>query len=182
MPETLIIRSAVEADAAALLAIYRPFVESTAVSFETVVPTVEALDTRMGRRIGSVRPTVGLSRSLSTCIRTTIAEAWVARSICGSSKNWLKKVSATPTQALLSQTRAASHSTGGLASSSSVSSRPLAASSERGTMLRGFSGSFATHHRRGSVYGTASQHFHRGSVQDGGPDDDSAPRVGLDHF
>jgi len=37
MPETLIIRSAVEADAAALLAIYRPFVESTAVSFETVV-------------------------------------------------------------------------------------------------------------------------------------------------
>src|SRR5258706_14972491 len=51
MPETLIIRSAVEADAAALLAIYRPFVESTAVSFETVVPTVEEFATRIAKAL-----------------------------------------------------------------------------------------------------------------------------------
>src|SRR5260221_11554124 len=51
MPETLTIRSAVEADAAALLAIYRPFVESTAVSFETVVPTVEEFATRIAKAL-----------------------------------------------------------------------------------------------------------------------------------
>jgi len=51
MPETLTIRSAVEADAAALLAIYRPFVESTAVSFETVVPAVEEFATRIAKAL-----------------------------------------------------------------------------------------------------------------------------------
>jgi len=51
MPETPTIRSAVEADAAALLAIYGPFVESTAVSFETVVPTVEEFAARIARAL-----------------------------------------------------------------------------------------------------------------------------------
>ena len=41
------IRSATEVDAAALLAIYRPYVERTAVSFETVVPTVEEFANRI---------------------------------------------------------------------------------------------------------------------------------------
>lgn len=39
MTDDVRIRPAVEADAPALLAIYRPFVEETAVSFETAVPT-----------------------------------------------------------------------------------------------------------------------------------------------
>jgi L-amino acid N-acyltransferase YncA len=43
------IRTATEADAAALLAIYRPFVESTAVSFETVAPTVEEFAARIDK-------------------------------------------------------------------------------------------------------------------------------------
>src|SRR5260221_2978788 len=51
MPETLTIRPTVEADAAALLAIYRPFVESTAVSFETVVPAVEEFATRIAKAL-----------------------------------------------------------------------------------------------------------------------------------
>ena len=51
MPDTPTIRSAVAADAAALLAIYRPFVESTAVSFETVVPTVEEFATRIAKAL-----------------------------------------------------------------------------------------------------------------------------------
>lgn len=41
------IRLATEADAAACLAIYRPFVEGTAVSFETDVPTVADIQGRM---------------------------------------------------------------------------------------------------------------------------------------
>jgi len=51
MPDTPTIRSAVEVDAAALLAIYRPFVESTAVSFETVVPTVEEFADRIAKAL-----------------------------------------------------------------------------------------------------------------------------------
>src|SRR5258708_26824285 len=51
MPDTPTIGSAVEADAAALLAIYRPVVESTAVSFETVVPTVEEFATRIAKAL-----------------------------------------------------------------------------------------------------------------------------------
>jgi phosphinothricin acetyltransferase len=42
-----VIRSATEADAAALLAIYAPFVERTTVSFETQVPTVEEFAARV---------------------------------------------------------------------------------------------------------------------------------------
>ena len=45
------IRSASEADAPALLAIYRPFVETTAVSFETIVPTVEQFAARIAKAL-----------------------------------------------------------------------------------------------------------------------------------
>jgi phosphinothricin acetyltransferase len=42
-------RAATAADAAGLLAIYAPFVERTAVSFETVVPTVEEFAARIDK-------------------------------------------------------------------------------------------------------------------------------------
>jgi len=47
----LTIRQAVEADAASLLAIYGPFVESTAVSFESAVPTPEEFGARITKAI-----------------------------------------------------------------------------------------------------------------------------------
>lgn len=43
------IRPAIEADAAALLAIYAPFVEHTAVSFETAVPGIDEFAARIRR-------------------------------------------------------------------------------------------------------------------------------------
>jgi phosphinothricin acetyltransferase len=46
MPDPLI-RAGTEADAPALLAIYRPFVESSPVSFELVTPTVEEFAARI---------------------------------------------------------------------------------------------------------------------------------------
>jgi L-amino acid N-acyltransferase YncA len=45
------IRKATQADAGACLAIYRPFVESTAVSFEEVVPTVEEFAARIEKSL-----------------------------------------------------------------------------------------------------------------------------------
>lgn len=45
----MLIRAATEADAPALLAIYRPFVESTAVSFEEVVPSPEEFAARIAK-------------------------------------------------------------------------------------------------------------------------------------
>ena len=45
------IRSAVPADAPALLTIYRPFVESTVVSFETQAPTVEEFSARIAKAL-----------------------------------------------------------------------------------------------------------------------------------
>jgi phosphinothricin acetyltransferase len=47
MSEPFRIRPATEADAPALLEIYRPFVENTAVSFEMVAPTVEEFAARV---------------------------------------------------------------------------------------------------------------------------------------
>ena len=47
MSKPFTIRTAVQADAAELLAIYRPFVEGAAVSFETTAPTVEEFVTRI---------------------------------------------------------------------------------------------------------------------------------------
>src|SRR4030095_9543697 len=47
MSDTARIRPATEADAVQLLAVYRPFVEATAISFETVVPTVEEFAARI---------------------------------------------------------------------------------------------------------------------------------------
>jgi len=49
MPGMLSIRQATEADAPALLAIYTPFIESTPVSFETVVPGVEEFAGRIAK-------------------------------------------------------------------------------------------------------------------------------------
>jgi len=48
-PAPLAIRPATAADAAALLAIYAPYVERTAVSFETVVPGIEDFASRVQR-------------------------------------------------------------------------------------------------------------------------------------
>jgi phosphinothricin acetyltransferase len=45
------IRTATEADAPALLEIYRPYVESTAVSFETVAPTVDEFSARIAKSV-----------------------------------------------------------------------------------------------------------------------------------
>ena len=45
------IRPATEADASALLAIYRPFVETTTVSFETVAPTIDEFAARIAKAI-----------------------------------------------------------------------------------------------------------------------------------
>src|SRR5439155_18436583 len=47
------IRPATEADSASLLAIYRPFVESTAVSFETVAPTTDEFAARIAKAVAS---------------------------------------------------------------------------------------------------------------------------------
>ena len=51
MMEPLTIRTGSEADAAALLEIYRPYVEFSAVSFETIVPTVEEFASRMAKAV-----------------------------------------------------------------------------------------------------------------------------------
>jgi L-amino acid N-acyltransferase YncA len=51
MPEPFRIRPATAADAPALLAIYRPFVEETAVSFEWIAPTVEDFAGRIGKSL-----------------------------------------------------------------------------------------------------------------------------------
>ena len=51
MAESFILRRATEADAPALLAIYRPFVESTAVSFETAVPTHAEFAARIAKAV-----------------------------------------------------------------------------------------------------------------------------------
>jgi len=47
----LTIRQATEADAPALLKIYAPFVESTPVSFETVVPSVDEFAARIAKNL-----------------------------------------------------------------------------------------------------------------------------------
>jgi L-amino acid N-acyltransferase YncA len=47
----VIVRRATNADAAACLAIYRPFVEATAGSFEAVVPTIEELAARIEKSL-----------------------------------------------------------------------------------------------------------------------------------
>jgi phosphinothricin acetyltransferase len=51
MAVSFAIRPVVEADAHQLLGIYRPFVESTAVSFETVVPTPEEFAARIAKAV-----------------------------------------------------------------------------------------------------------------------------------
>jgi len=51
MAEPFSIRPATEGDAPALLEIYRPFVETSAVSFETVAPTAEEFASRIARSL-----------------------------------------------------------------------------------------------------------------------------------
>lgn len=51
MMEPVLIRPATESDAPRLLTIYRPFVETTAVSFETVVPTVAEFADRIAKAL-----------------------------------------------------------------------------------------------------------------------------------
>ncbi|MEP7044324.1 MAG: arsinothricin resistance N-acetyltransferase ArsN1 family B [Dokdonella sp.] len=49
MAQPFKIRAAVDADAPSLLGIYRPFVEATAVSFETIVPTAAEFAERIAK-------------------------------------------------------------------------------------------------------------------------------------
>lgn len=51
VPDSLVIRPANEADAPYLLEIYRPFVETTAVSFETDLPSVEEFAARIANSL-----------------------------------------------------------------------------------------------------------------------------------
>ena len=51
MEEPVVIRQAVEADAPALLAIYAPFIETSSVSFEAVVPPVEEFAARIAKSL-----------------------------------------------------------------------------------------------------------------------------------
>jgi len=51
MDDTVHIRRATEADAAALLAIYRPYVEESVVSFETIAPAVEEFAARIRKAL-----------------------------------------------------------------------------------------------------------------------------------
>ena len=51
MDDSIRIRAATEADAASLLAIYRPFVDASAISFETVAPSTDEFATRI-RKFG----------------------------------------------------------------------------------------------------------------------------------
>jgi len=53
MAESIHIRSAAEGDAPACLAIYRPFVEETVVSFEMVSPTVEEFAGRIRKSLSA---------------------------------------------------------------------------------------------------------------------------------
>ena len=51
MSASLCIRQAAETDARELLAIYRPFVEASVVSFETVAPTVDEFAARIAKAV-----------------------------------------------------------------------------------------------------------------------------------
>lgn len=51
LPAGVTLRAAVEADAGALVEIYRPHVEGSAVSFETAVPSAEEFAARIGRAL-----------------------------------------------------------------------------------------------------------------------------------
>lgn len=59
LPRHLTIRPATEADAPRLLTIYAPYVESTAVSFEVVPPTVDEFAARIGKSLSKWQYLVG---------------------------------------------------------------------------------------------------------------------------
>ena len=100
--QPLPIRQAVLDDAHAPPAIYRPFVESTAVSFETIVLTAEGFAARIAKAL-----------------------ALLAAYTCSFSESSPSGDSAMPLQALLSRMRVASRCTEALASNPLASSRPL---------------------------------------------------------
>jgi L-amino acid N-acyltransferase YncA len=52
-PSAVVIRPAAETDASAMLEIYRPYVERTAISFETEVPSVEEYTSRVCKYLAS---------------------------------------------------------------------------------------------------------------------------------
>jgi len=188
--------------AAALVAIYRPFVESTACSFENGRSCGRGIRTRIPRpwRLrgsrrtrrpmplatrmvshGSVTPTVGLSRSLPTCIRPP--SPGVGRALyLRLSKNVAQKgfCNAYAGTTLPNEGGGSVASTG---SGASVVHRVFKAVGRKfgtWTMLR-VSGVFATRPRRGSVYGTRPNPSIEGHP-DGGPDDRSGASRQLDHF
>lgn len=84
MSNRFIIRSATTADAAALLAIYRPFVESTTVSFEATPPTVEEFAGRIAKSIAGWAWLVAeadgecLGYAYATSLRERAAYRWAA--------------------------------------------------------------------------------------------------------
>ena len=51
MDDSIRIRAATEADAASLLAIYRPFVDASAISFEAVAPSTDEFATRIRKAL-----------------------------------------------------------------------------------------------------------------------------------
>jgi L-amino acid N-acyltransferase YncA len=114
MLESICIRLATEDDAVVILGIYRPYVETTAISFETVPPTAEefslrirrALATwqwlvaknmgnasalRMALRTASVRPIDGQLKSRRTSIPATVVKVLVAHCIPHCSSIWRRK-------------------------------------------------------------------------------------------
>ena len=73
---TLKIRPATVADAASLLAIYLPFVESTAVSFETVAPTADEFAARIAKAVAGWQWLLAESYAYGSAHRERAAYRW----------------------------------------------------------------------------------------------------------
>lgn len=99
--DTITIRTAAVDDAAALLAIYAPYVEQTAITFEYEVPSLEEFQGRIAHTLrrypyivavengeilgtpipaplGNGPPTAGRWRPASICGRTFVARVWAS--------------------------------------------------------------------------------------------------------
>ncbi len=81
-PDPVRIRSGLESDAAELLEIYRPHVESSAVSFELEVPDVEVFADRIRRGVSDYRWLVAerdgrcIGYAYASCLRERPAYRW----------------------------------------------------------------------------------------------------------
>ena len=173
------VRSATPADAAALLAIYAPMVESTAISsnshhplFKSSAPAsrkpspsgpgwwlsrrASVLRMRMLRPIVSARCTSGRWRPRPTSPLQLVAKASVLCCTANSSLHWPAGVTATPLRVSRFQTPQVSRCITPLGFLPLVSSRPLVESSALGMMSRGFRSSCGTNHRGISTYGVSS--------------------------